>query len=127
MDNLDNFTKSYLIAALWSSVDDNQNPLDDNYDISALEPSALKNAIDECQDFQSQYADLLEDIDVSQAGHDFWLTRNGHGTGFWDRDLGEIGEKLTEASKSYGEADLYVTDKNTIDMVVSKPISHSLR
>ena len=37
------------------------------------------------------------------AGHDFALTRNGHGTGFWDRGLGEIGDMLTEECKPYGE------------------------
>ena len=37
------------------------------------------------------------------AGHDFALTRNGHGTGFWDRGLGDIGDMLTEECKPYGE------------------------
>lgn len=45
-----------------------------------------------------------EDPAEARAGHDFWLTRQGHGTGFWDRGLGEIGDKLTDACKSYGEA-----------------------
>lgn len=31
-----------------------------------------------------------------QAGRDFWFTRNGHGVGFWDRGLGEIGDLLSE-------------------------------
>lgn len=47
---------------------------------------------------------------AGNAGHDFWLTRNGHGCGFWDRDLGEIGDKLTEAAKKFGEVNLYVGD-----------------
>ena len=37
------------------------------------------------------------------AGHDFALTRNGHGVGFWDRGLGEMGDMLTEECKPYGE------------------------
>jgi hypothetical protein len=41
----------------------------------------------------------------SYAGHDFWLTRSGHGAGFWDRGLGALGERLTEASKAYGSPD----------------------
>ena len=36
------------------------------------------------------------------AGHDFALTRNGHGAGFWDRGLGKIGDMLTDACKPYG-------------------------
>ena len=39
---------------------------------------------------------------VELAGHDFALTRNGHGTGFWDRGLGTIGDMLTEECKPYG-------------------------
>jgi len=46
----------------------------------------------------------------SQAGHDLWLTRNGHGAGFWDRDLGEAGDKLTELSKEMGELTLLQGD-----------------
>lgn len=48
----------------------------------------------------------------ARAGHDFWLTRNGHGVGFLDRDeLSEADQKrLTEASKEFGECYLYVGD-----------------
>lgn len=36
-------------------------------------------------------------------GHDFILSANHHGTGFWDRGLGDIGDKLHElAGHSYG-------------------------
>lgn len=42
---------------------------------------------------------------TEKAGHDFWLTRSGHGAGFWDRGLGELGERLTKASKAYGSPD----------------------
>jgi hypothetical protein len=38
------------------------------------------------------------------AGHDFWLTRNGHGAGYWDRGLGALGERLSDAARAYGEA-----------------------
>ncbi len=41
-------------------------------------------------------------------GHDFALTRNGHGVGFWDRGYGDIGDILTDACKPYGEHNLYV-------------------
>lgn len=49
-----------------------------------------------------------------QVGHDFWLTRNGHGAGFWDRAvygrLRRIGEELTDLCKPYGTVGLYVDD-----------------
>src|SRR5215213_9921810 len=50
----------------------------------------------------------------SQAGHDFWLTRNRHGAGFWDRGLGDLSNRLSDASKVYGEVDLYVGDDGQI-------------
>ena len=31
------------------------------------------------------------------AGHDFFLTQAGHGAGFWDRGLGVLGDRLTDA------------------------------
>ena len=37
------------------------------------------------------------------AGHDFALTRNGSGAGFWDRGLGEMGDMLTKECEPYGE------------------------
>lgn len=32
-----------------------------------------------------------------RLGHDLRLTSGGHGTGFWDRGLGELGDRLTKA------------------------------
>lgn len=52
----------------------------------------------------------------TQVGIDFWLTRNGHGAGFWDRGAGEVGEQLTEASKAYGESHLYVSDAGEFEV-----------
>lgn len=36
----------------------------------------------------------------SYAGHDLYLTAVGHGTGFWDRGLGELGDRLTNACRA---------------------------
>lgn len=47
-------------------------------------------------------------------GHDFWLTRNGHGAGFWDRGLGELGDWLTKMSKPFGECSLYVNNNGEV-------------
>lgn len=53
---------------------------------------------------------LVSGLGMEHAGHDFWLTRNHHGAGFWDRGLGELGDRLTAASHPYGTSDLYVGD-----------------
>jgi hypothetical protein len=44
----------------------------------------------------------LAGIGAGQCGHDFILTANRHGAGFWDRGLGAIGGRLTEAAHGYG-------------------------
>ncbi len=72
-----------------------------------LAPDALAEIIEECANFQRDAAELLADsygkevdkgyiYDETRAGHDFWYTRNGHGTGFWDRTGLEHGDALAE-------------------------------
>lgn len=46
-------------------------------------------------------------MDAAQMGHDFSLTRNHHGAGFWDRGYGELGDWLTRCAQSFGSASLY--------------------
>lgn len=61
-------------------------------------------------------ADLIASkLSPEQIGHDFILTRNGHGAGFWDRGLGEIGDRLTEWAKTFGPIEsLYIDTQNCI-------------
>jgi len=115
---LDNFTKSYIATALWSSTDNSDasggDPLDDNYGIDDLSPETLASLIADCQAFQQDHSKDIAGY-LEQAGHDFWLTRNGHGAGFWDGDWDDdIGEKLTKASDTFGTVDLYVGDDGLI-------------
>jgi hypothetical protein len=53
-------------------------------------------------------------MDAEKAGHNFWLTREGHGSGFWDEDMDEVGERLTELSEKFGEGGLYVGDDGKV-------------
>lgn len=121
---LDAFTQAYLECALWSSTDNADDsggkPLDENYEVDDIAVETLMEAKRECEDFQEANEELLSQAyehpgyDEESAGHDFWLTRCGHGAGFWDRGLGEIGDKLTKACKPYGNVDLYVGDDGKI-------------
>lgn len=115
---MDKFTQAYIECALWSSTDDSGTPLDKDHTPSDIAESTLATMVKDCASFQAANADLLsqvsDSIPADYAGHDFWLTRNRHGAGFWDRGLGEIGRKLTEASHTYGSFDLYVGDDGQI-------------
>jgi hypothetical protein len=58
----------------------------------------------------------VQDIEgrEEQAGHDFWLTRCGHGAGFFDGDWPEAGDHLTDACKKFREVNLHVGDDGFI-------------
>lgn len=113
--SLDEFSRQFLVTALWASVDlDTDQPLDDFYGIEDFSEPTLRELLEDCRDFQAAHA---EDIasDPGRAGHDFWLTRCRHGAGFWDGDWPkDVGKRLTEASKVYGNVDLYVGDDGKI-------------
>jgi hypothetical protein len=47
----------------------------------------------------------VEDPPEARAGHDLWLDRRGHGSGFWSRDLGELGDRLYDVASRMGEPD----------------------
>ena len=111
--DLDDFTKGYIMSMYFTDTGEDDQP-DSEAD---LDPDALKRIIKDCDDFQSQskYLDLALDTlggsrDYSHAGHDFWLTRNGHGAGFWDGDWGAFGPDLTREARTYGEIYTYKTD-----------------
>jgi hypothetical protein len=108
--------KHYLICALWSSTDDDGEPLDSVYSIDDISAQTVKQMEKDVSDFIESNKELLIESGQSdeQIGHDFWLTRNGHGAGFWDRGLGAVGDDLSKASKSYGEVYLYAGDDGMI-------------
>lgn len=127
--------QAYVTTALWSSTDDDGEPMDRDYDINNLAVDTLATMQADLDKFfdllesipydneQSlldialEYADTVcKDYDAyGRIVHDFWLTRNGHGAGFWDGDYGDdVGEKLTAIAKSFEECDLYVGDDGLI-------------
>lgn len=115
---MDAFTLAYIEAALWSTMDNADDrggePLDANYGFSAIASKTMTNIVEDYRKFQQgNDADIGNNCD--QAGHDFWLTRNSHGAGFWDGDWpDDVGDRLTAASHAFGEFDLYVGDDGLI-------------
>jgi len=126
---IDDILSGYIDAALWSEVDESDEPLDSNYGPSDVSVESVRK----------MRADILKFVRVNRKacaayvahrvhgrsdgnayhhlGHDLWLTRNGQGTGFWDRDYGGegwIGEALTRGAEKLGESHLYHGDDGEI-------------
>ena len=91
---------------------------DSGWGTTDITVSSLKRIIKDCKDFEKacEKAGLdLEKWGETQAGHDFWLTRNGHGAGFWDRGKKD-GDALTKIAEKFGEVSAYVIDNGQIEI-----------
>jgi len=117
------FLNAYLTTALRSSTDEDGEPLDSLYSIDDLSSECVQSATNDCTDFLTgtmsadlrEFLDNLTNEETQRAGHDFLLTRNGHGAGFWDGDWPEPqATMLTERAHAYGSVEMYVGDDGLI-------------
>lgn len=108
---LDEVIDSYLETALFTSDEEEGISGMAIFEFDGEERMKVKEEIEKFIK-EVEEEGLLNVTDAGLFGHNFWLTRNGHGAGFWDAGLGEDGEKLSEISKKYGTSDLYVGDDN---------------
>lgn len=130
---MDSFLAAYVRTALWSSHDESDpetggDPMDDNYGPDDIAPATLARMESDCNRFRAAAGNLIAaaietgkvkcgpDFDEhDSAAFHFWLTRNGHGDGFWAGDWPEpYAAQLTTIARSFGEADLYVGDDGLI-------------
>ncbi len=85
-------------------------------DWDSFESQAVELGFDP-EKHRDTYIDLSEGDYWDYAAHDFILTRNGHGAGFWDGDWSEpIATKLTELCKKFGEIQIYLSDENLLEV-----------
>tara|TARA_R110001606_G_scaffold47376_2_gene120582 strand:+ start:4577 stop:5317 length:741 start_codon:yes stop_codon:yes gene_type:complete len=102
----DNFVTAYISAA--------EELADDEFEDGDIDwnPEALAQMEKDAETFYSKAEKLLQtlDADPRQHGYDFWLTRNGHGAGFWDRGYGEAGDKLSAFAEKFGQVTVYKGD-----------------
>lgn len=81
---IDQITRGYLDAAVWADSPEGSK--------ARFTRKALAHARAECARFLAACGDLADTAirtpgySAERFGHDFWLTRCGHGAGFWDRD-----------------------------------------
>lgn len=117
--DLDAFTQGYISGAFFTECNCDNEELEDA-EFSDLAPATLAAIIEDCADWQlangddlSEAYQMLTAYDAERAGTDYWLTRNGHGAGFWDRGLGGIGDKLSDACRR-SSVDVYRGDDGKV-------------
>lgn len=118
----EDFVQGYEEAALWSSTDvvnGEDVHLDAGYEVAEQTKAQFREDCVSFCDFaepQLLAAIAVNSYTAERAGHDFWLTRAGHGCGYWDRrELPQgIRDSLTESARNAGSRDLYVGDDGAI-------------
>lgn len=94
------FIHGYLSAIDFTQGYDHAN--------TSLDEDCKREAIIDALAFFNRAWGAIGDDVIEQAGHDFWLSRNNHGTGFWDRNPEIYGgeynvKRLQEWAESFGE------------------------
>lgn len=120
MTDLERFTAAYIEALYFIDTGDVEQPPTDaelaedtRLDIEADCRSWWRRfgcyvTTEQCQAAFSNQA-------VVQAGHDFHMTRNGHGVGFWESHWPEqYRELLTQGAQKYGTLEIYLGDDGLI-------------
>ena len=101
-----------LETIIWSTpslrFEEDQDMMDDHVSVHDFDGAAIESLESELEGFCDMVAADIQDMEPCQLGHDFALTRDGHGAGFWDRGYGERGERLTDAAKSFGSVEAYI-------------------
>lgn len=94
------FITAYFEAVNFTETgEDGQPPYD-----ADLDEDFRKKGIVDCMSFFQRSRPWLPDNQLAQAGHDFWLTRNGH-TDFREQEnIYPQPVLLTRLARSYGEA-----------------------
>lgn len=116
--------RQYLETALWSSSWCQEgdardgDSLDDHYaadDFTEAFKQESQADLDAFFEWISDEGIDVGDNDDERIAHDFWLTRNRHGAGFWDGDYPDGGRKLTKMAHIYGSVDLMPGDQLPYD------------
>ena len=111
--DLEDFTNATIEALFFTDTGDDEQPSPD----AELDPETRLYLMADCRSWWRRFGCY---VDVAggtpkQAGHDFWLTRNGHGAGFWDGDWPEPwATQFTEGAQSYCVFETYEGDDGLI-------------
>ena len=113
--DIDEILKSYLEAAIWSEEKYFREERNIHYlSINDFSKNSIKKSKEQIEWFLENANNILEDISDESIGHDLWLTRQGFGVGFSDRDYYDDEEKiiLEKLSSTLGHVDMDVDVDN---------------
>jgi hypothetical protein len=126
-DYIEDMARKYLATALWLNEDKKiQDLMDIGPDSGKFNTAQLlmivdtvpAETIDKARLDCTRFVEENEpDIDATgmnskDIGYLFWLNRNGHGTGFWDREPEDVNERLSKSCEKFGEMYIYRGDDN---------------
>lgn len=121
-NNIEEATQAALECLLWTGTvytglnPDYATPMDSLYaigDIADESVQMIRGYVYDMVDMASQYGIVIDAITPESFGHDFVLTAQHHGTGYWDRGYGHTGECLTEFAHKFS-VDAYVGDDGMV-------------
>ena len=117
--DLETFTAAYIEALYFTDTGEGDQPSAD----TELAPDTRLDIEADCRSFWLRFGCYVTtktcsdafDNSVSQAGHDFHMTRNGHGVGFWETEWPKpYRDMLTAGANSYGTFEIYQGDDGLI-------------
>lgn len=134
---IDIATDQAMVTLLWSAGDrcdeegNSLYPWDSKFSVSDFAPNqrvkmreliaAFMTANLEALVRSGHTADAWGNIDkIEQIGHDYVLTTGGHGVGFWDRGLGELGDKLSDVCRAESHEWSLFTGEEHVDGIPGK-------
>lgn len=116
MSDIDTMSAAYIEAIYFTDTGDTDQPPKD----AELTPFDKAKSYLDCRQF---YWGVTEDLQISpdeldwrQVGIDLWLTRNGHGVSFQDREevYGEERARIFSAmAKAMGNHDAFFEEQTT--------------
>ena len=105
------FQISYIETMFWADCGEDGQPESD----AELSGQALERIQSDCKQFLSLAPYFSSLSRLTLAAHDFWLTRQGHGAGFWDGDWSqEIDIACCAICDKMGEVYLYQGDDDFV-------------
>ena len=116
--DLETFLSGYWACVDFAATDGEGEPIevDSRHELPA---EAVAEMEETATDFlRAQWVWLHSCDDLSYAGHNFHLTRNHHGAGFWDgRSWANLADRLSKASQTYGSCGVEKNSDGSIYVV----------